>query len=448
MSFLRKFFHICNKRNLSTYTSYHSTVKLCFSLGIEKQIFPEKFLKKIPKTTSHYWKTKKTEDFCGSEYEEISNCSLQELKIIADMRAKHLRKVFVSFCRLYFLVLNILGIKNFQKLIRNNRNSFLPNIENLIEVSGNKKLVLKLLKISSPQFGAWQKMKKYECKESLIWLCYKRVSRQISLKEILIMKNLLKEKKYLHWSSASVWGKAVKDGKISISVQSWYHYAKLLGLGLKRKKFYKKRKRISVRAEKPNEIWHMDVTRYKTVDNVTMYIYTVMDNFSRKILSWDVNENLSGKIRLNSLENAIKGQFLEKQILDNENLKLDLIVDGGSENNNATIHEFIKNCKVGIDKKIALKDVLFSNSLIEGNNRILKQTYLKDKQLTRVELPDYISDSIKEYNSEKPHYVHKIYTPDEVFKNPELKDTKLFFDKLNQKRIQDNKGYSCAKSCI
>lgn len=173
-----------------------------------------------------------------------------------------------------------------------------------------------------------------------------------------------------------------------------------------------------------------------------------MDNFSRKILSWDVSENLSGKMRLKSLEKAVKEQFLEKQVLDDRNLKLDLIVDGGSENNNITIHEFIKNCRVGIDKKIALKDVLFSNSLIEGNNRILKQTYLKDQQLTRAELTRYISESIQEYNSEKPHYVHKIYTPDEVFENPELKDTKLFFDKLNQQRILDNKNYSCGKVCV
>ncbi|MGS0748645.1 DDE-type integrase/transposase/recombinase [Halpernia sp. GG3] len=344
---------------MGIYTIYHSNVKLCYSLGIEKQIFPEKFLEKIPKTTSHYWKTKNTEDFCGSEYEEISNCSLQELKIIADMRAKQLREVFVSFCRLYFLVLNILGTKYFQKLIKNNKKILLPYIENLISVSGNKKMVLKLLKITSPQFGGWRKMKKYECRESLIWLCYKRVTRQISMKEILIMKNLLKEKKYLHWSSVSVWGKAVRDGKISMSVQSWYHYGKLLGLGNTRKKYKKSRKRISVRAEKPNEIWHMDVTRYKTSDHKMMYIYTVMDNFSRKILSCDVSENLSGKIRLNSLENAIKEQFLEKQVLPVESLKLDLIVDGGSENNNVVIHEFIKNCRVGIDKKIALKDVLF-----------------------------------------------------------------------------------------
>lgn len=111
---------------------------------------------------------------------------------------------------------------------------------------------------------------------------------------------------------------------------------------------------------------------------------------------------------MNSLRNAIHEQFLQKKDLKTDTQNLDLIVDGGSENNNITIHDFIKNCKVGIDKKIALKDVLFSNSLIEGNNRILKQTYLKDKELTQEELPDYITESIKECNSEKPHYVHKI----------------------------------------
>ncbi|WP_027375670.1 DDE-type integrase/transposase/recombinase [Kaistella palustris] len=169
-------------------------------------------------------------------------------------------------------------------------------------------------------------MKKYECKESLIWLCYKRVSRQISQKEINVMKLLLADKRYLHWSSGSVWGKAVKDGKIFMSRQSWYHYAKLLGLGLKRKKFYKKRNRVSVRAAKPNEIWHMDVTRYKTTDNKMMFIYTVMDNFSRKVLAWDVCEQLSGAIRLESLKRAIDEQYLQKEDLKIGTQSLDLIV--------------------------------------------------------------------------------------------------------------------------
>ncbi|WP_027375672.1 hypothetical protein [Kaistella palustris] len=123
------------------------------------------------------------------------------------------------------------------------------------------------------------------------------------------------------------------------------------------------------------------------------------------------------------------------------------IVDGGSENNNSTVQNFIKNCQIDVHKKIALKDVLFSNSLIEGNNRILKQTYLKNIELSSIELEDYISQSITEYNSEKPHYFHKIYTPDEVYGNPELKDTKIFFSKLNIERIEANKAFVCGKVC-
>ena len=347
------------------YTTYHTNLKLCYSLGIENQIFPEEFLEQIPKTTSQYWKKKSITEYYGSEYEEISKCTFEELKLIADSRAKQMRKTFVSFLKVYFMIIELIGENKFKQIIKSNYRQLVPLIENLISVTQSKNLILKFLKISPFQFGQWQKMRRYECKESLIWVCYKRESRQISWTEIITMKRLLKDNKFLHWSSGSVWGKAVKDGKISMSIQSWYHYAKLLGLGQNRKKFYKKRKRISVRAEKPNEIWHMDVTRFKTSDGNWAYIYTLMDNFSRRILSWNVNHTLSGKIRLESLKNAIVEQFGNKNM---ETDNIDLIVDGGTENNNINIHEFIKNCKVGIYKKVALKDVSFSNSMIEGNN--------------------------------------------------------------------------------
>ena len=91
--------------------------------------------------------------------------------------------------------------------------------------------------------------------------------------------------------------------------------------------------------------------------------------------------------------------------------------------------------------------MLFSNSLIEGNNRILKQTYLKDIKLSSAELEPYITKSIIEYNSIKPHYFHKIYTPDEIFNKPELKETKLLFETLNKERMAANKAFACGKVC-
>lgn len=78
-----------------------------------------------------------------------------------------------------------------------------------------------------------------------------------------------------------------------------------------------------------------------------------MDDFSRKVLPWDVSEKHSGSIRLESLKLAINYQFLQKKDLKIDAQKLDLIVDDGSENNNITIHEFINDCKIGIHKKVS-----------------------------------------------------------------------------------------------
>ena len=53
-------------------------------------------------------------------------------------------------------------------------------------------------------------------------------------------------------------------------------------------------------------------------------------------------------------------------------------------------------------------------------NRILKQTYLKDKTLNFEELENYLDQVIDEYNNIKPHYFHKIYTPTEDRKSTRL----------------------------
>ena len=37
------------------YQKYHTDIKTCYALGIQNEILPEKFLKEIPGSTSHYW---------------------------------------------------------------------------------------------------------------------------------------------------------------------------------------------------------------------------------------------------------------------------------------------------------------------------------------------------------------------------------------------------------
>ena len=88
-------------------------------------------------------------------------------------------------------------------------------------------------------------------------------------------------------------------------------------------------------------------------------------------MAYTVSRDKTAKTRLASIKEAILTQF-KTEILVSE---LDLIADGGPENDNFRIRNLIRHSKskVDIHLKIAQKDVVFSNSMIEGNFKILKQ---------------------------------------------------------------------------
>ena len=428
---------------MKKYNSYHSSVKICYALGIQNHLLPDNFTSTIKPSTAHYWKNDNPHKYLGSEFSSSINNNIDDLQIIYDEKVLQLKKMFVTFCKVYLTILNFIGEKEFKAIIKKNRNSIVNLIENISTSNYEKNLICKFLKITPHSFQTWKRYQNYYCEFSLINLCFKKVPQQISRNEIQVLKSFMSNKRFYHWSIASVWGLAFKQGKTSMSRGTWYRYSKILGLSKKRNQYKKKRKRISTRANIPNEIWHMDVTYYKTIDNIQYYIYTIVDNFSRKIIAYDVSRKLSANIRLESLKRAIRNEFDISVGKPN----IDLIVDGGSENNNHTIHDFIKNQQVQITKKIALKDVKFSNSIIEGTYRILKSKYFQDRLILSTSINQEVDFFVNDYNNVRPHYEHKIYTPNEVFKTPSLKQIKPILEKSYKSRLQANQLTSCENNC-
>lgn len=210
----------------------------------------------------------------------------------------------------------------------------------------------------------------------------------------------------------------------------------------KRKANRKEKKRGSVKASCPNQIWHADVTEFVTSDNVKFYIHTVLDNFSRKIITYTISRDKTAKTRLISLKQAILLQF-SKIISPKESKELDLIVDGGLENNNFRIRNFIRHCQVTIHKKIALKDVVFSNSMIEGHFKILKKFLRSHGEIHSRDFHKIVEYFIKDYNSIRPHYQHLIYTPDEIHANPDLINIKPHLERINKERLEANRNSCC-----
>lgn len=203
----------------------------------------------------------------------------------------------------------------------------------------------------------------------------------------------------------------------------------------------RKKKKKGVRANRPNRIWHTDITFMRTSDHKKYAIYLLIDNFSRKILSYDIQETAMGKITLKLIEQAY-----EKAKTISNNLNVDLIVDGGSENNNIYVENFIAQSQVNIQKKIALKDIPYSNSMIERVNHTLKYRYLFPKEPRDLKhLKRIIRYFIEDYNNKKPHgelqglTPHEAWTgmkPDKLARVKVLKDARI-------KRIEFNKSNKC-----
>ena len=422
-------------------------MKICHALGIEKQLLPSNFLCNISPSTAHYWKSQNPDSFLGGEYSNLVGADVKDLQLILDRRYRHTKRVFMAMIRLQTTIIQIVGEKHFRSSIRSCRDTFVKVMSQVGETLGGSELVCRVLGVPFGSFKTWKRYQAYWCPTSALSLCFKRIPQQLSYGELSVLRKYLTDKRYLHWSAAAVWGYCYKTGKTAMARATWYQYARLLGLTQARRASRTRKKKPSLRALRPNHTWHMDVSYFKTVDNVQFYVYTVLDNFSRKILAWDVTRELSGRVRVRSLKGAIASEFGVTIGSSGYHPNLELIVDGGSENNNSTIDSFIKSSHVAIDKKVALKDIIFSNSVVEGNFRIMKQSYFRKRTILAETMVAEMEYFVNDYNNHRPHYQHEFYTPAEIHADPTLKNVRPITKAALKDRIAANKKRSCSKKC-
>tara|TARA_B110000037_G_scaffold220884_1_gene290069 strand:- start:1239 stop:1958 length:720 start_codon:yes stop_codon:yes gene_type:complete len=192
------------------------------------------------------------------------------------------------------------------------------------------------------------------------------------------------------------------------SNSTWYKYARILGLRKKAKQFrYKRRKKKGIKADAPNRIWHADVTYFR-VGNEMHYIYLVVDNYSRKILSHLVSNKLNARNRLKTIKEAYENEFgmLYSDLI--------LMVDGGSENNNHVVDGYVDKLP-NLRKLVALKDIQFGNVQVEAHNKILKQSWLYRAEVKDGEhLIRITKAAIHEFNMIRPYDALGGLTPSEA----------------------------------
>ncbi len=134
------------------------------------------------------------------------------------------------------------------------------------------------------------------------------------------------------------------------------------------------------------------------------YLFLVTDLFSRKILGYNVSDNLSAKSGVKALRMALKNIADTKDTIHHS--------DRGIQYCSDKYTKILKdnNIKISMTEN---SDPL-ENAVAERINKTLKEEFTKDKQISFSncrEAKIIMSQIIKFYNDERPHRSLEMYTP-------------------------------------
>lgn len=370
---------------------------------------------------------------------KLSNEQLQTLQQFAS--DKNAQKVFIAYARLLITCRQILvstGVLQSTLLLHKEKIiQVLHQIKHTISLNKS----LKILSIPRSTYQLWFFKTKFPSTSSLFSMCRKRYIHQLLPKEHTKMEELLRDPQYVHWPIISIAHYARRNNLLTVGISTWYLYAKIMGF--KRRVIPNPKKyRIGLKAAFPNQYWHADVTLFDTLNGIRHYIYLVSDNFSRKILAWKVDTQLSAEIRLQTIKEAwnnANDSFSSVQ-------DITLITDGGSENNNAIVNGFIEQHQEHLQKKIALKDIPYSNSSIEAINKTLKYRYLYLQPCKAEQFQSKLQESIHDYNHIRSHGSLNGLTPDEAYISETTPNIKAQMTKAKTERMEKNRTFNC-KTC-
>ena len=414
-----------------SYNSYHTDLKIAVSLGLA----PEKLMLCIPRSTRHRFIKYDFSSTIGLDQSELPERISIAKEFISNKKAINLFKAALYLRDIKIRVLN----RNKQKSL-SSKQLICGAINKTKDILGLSRAV-KVFSITPKTYHNWMSTISHKCLDSAFYKCVKTWPNQLTGKEVQVMKHMLTDGKYNGWSVSSIAAYALKNGLLSACTSTWYKYSRYLGIIRKKTLSRRKNHKTGIRAHMPHRIWHMDVTVFKTADNIKSYIPILMDNYSRYILGYKVSLSLKAENTFLLLKDAY-----DKYIIPKDRNEITLITDGGSENINNTVLEFTGSSDNAIKQLRALVDIDFSNSMVEAYNKILKYRFLYIKAIPNFDaLQKYLPKAIDEYNKIQPHHAHKLQTPKEALEGFEYPNgfMKERIKKAQKLRIAEHKNSSC-----
>ncbi|MBY0432552.1 MAG: hypothetical protein K2U26_00415 [Cyclobacteriaceae bacterium] len=413
-----------------TKISYHTSIKYL----VRENLLAKEICDRIPRTNMWRWKKEASDKYVCFDLNLTGTQDFDLVRSFAqNKKARRIYSAYVRLARFYRELTH--SIPEFQRHVRKWKMQVVRIIDRVKESIGLAR-VLRFFNISVYTFRQWSMESYTQCFQSAIGACNRIYPAQLSKQELGKLKEKLLDSRHQYWPISSIAFQGLKDGTLPLSLNTWYKYANRLGLVRPRPSDRRKKKVVGIRAVAANEIWHADITRFVTADHVAHYIYLVVDNFSRKILSWQVADKVNASIRKQSVAQALKG------LSGNNSQAVMLVTDGGPENS----YIQLAGIKPQLHHTVALVDVMYSNSLIEAHNKVIKYNYLYRMQVADgVQLKNLITWIANDFNN-RPHISLKGLTPNECYANINLDVEFLQLQKkiARVRRKESNQANRCS----
>ncbi len=138
-------------------------------------------------------------------------------------------------------------------------------------------------------------------------------------------------------------------------------------------------------------------------DGTRAFLHAAIDNYSRRILSWSLEDHLGSGGTCRLLRDAACQ-------LRSGSQRTTVVTDAGCENVNSDVDGLLED--EGLRRTLAQVDVTFSNSMIEAFWRSLKHSWLYLHSLESVEsLRRLVDFYVRQHNEVMPHAAFEGQTP-------------------------------------
>lgn len=234
-----------------------------------------------------------------------------------------------------------------------------------------------------------------------------QAASRVTVLKVMAMREMATSESLRHVPTGRLALLAQRMSVVFASTSTWYRFVRERGWRRPTLRIHPHAPVEGVRAERPNQLWHIDTTLLRLLDGTRVYLHAVIDNFSRRILAWKATTKFCGGNSVGVLLHAHRS-------VEAGSPPPTLMVDDGTENLNAQVDALVER---GIlNRVLAQSEVRFSNSIIEAWWRQLKHNWLFLNDLTTLsKLQDLVAFYVVEHNTRIPHAAFNGQTPDEMY---------------------------------